>query len=67
MEYTEVTVSTTTQGAELVSDILMRLGAAGTQILDRADLPDPARPTANWELMDQSVIDAMPQDVQVKA
>lgn len=67
MDYTEATISTTTQGAEIVSDLLMRLGASGTQILDRADLPDPARPTANWELMDQSVIDAMPQDVQVKA
>lgn len=67
MEYTEVTISTVTQGAELISDLLMRLGAAGTQILDRADLPDPAKPTANWELMDQSVIDAMPEDVQVKA
>ena len=67
MDYTEVTVSTTTQGSELISDLLMRLGAAGTQILDRADLPDPAKPTAMWELMDQSVIDAMPEDVQVKA
>ncbi|MBR1584698.1 MAG: 50S ribosomal protein L11 methyltransferase [Clostridia bacterium] len=67
MEYTEVTVSTTTPGSEIVSDILMRLGAVGTQILDRADLPDPGKPTANWELMDQSVIDAMPEDVQVKA
>ena len=67
MEYTEVTISTTTRGSEIVSDILLRLGAAGTQILDRADLPDPSKPTANWELMDQSVIDAMPEDVQVKA
>lgn len=67
MDYTEATISTTTQGAEIVSDLLMRLGAAGTQILDRADLPDPDKPTANWELMDQSVIDAMPEDVQVKA
>ena len=67
MDYTEVTVSTTTLGSEPVSDLLLRLGAAGTQILDRADLPDPGKPTANWELMDQSVIDAMPEDVQVKA
>ena len=67
MEYTEVTISTTTKGAETVSDLLMTLGAAGTQILDRADLPDPDKPTAHWELMDQSVIDAMPEDVQVKA
>ncbi len=67
MDYTEVTVSTTTLGSEIVSDLMMRLGATGTQILDRSDLPDPSRPTASWELMDQSVIDAMPEDVQVKA
>lgn len=67
MEYIEVTISTSTYGSEIVSDLLMRLGAAGTQILDRADLPDPEKPTASWELMDQSVIDAMPEDVQVKA
>ena len=67
MEYTEVTVSTNPQGSELISDLFLRLGSAGTQILDRADLPDPDKPTANWELMDQSVIDAMPEDVQVKA
>ena len=67
MDYTEATISTTTAGSEIVSDLLMRLGAAGTQIMDRADLPDPSKPTANWELMDQSVIDAMPEDVQVKA
>ena len=67
MDYVEVTVSTTTQGADAVSDEMLRLGAAGTQILDRADLPDPAHPVHNWELMDQSVIDRMPEDVQVKA
>ena len=41
MEYTEITVSTNTQGSEIVSDLFLRLGAVGTQILDRADLPDP--------------------------
>ncbi len=67
MEYVEITVSTNTAGAEAVSEILMRMGATGTQILDRADLPDPSKPTNMWELMDQSVIDAMPEDVEVKA
>lgn len=66
MEYAELTVSTTTPGAEIISQMMTDLGAVGTQIIDRADLPDPAKPTANWELMDQSVIDAMPEDVQVK-
>ncbi len=65
--YVEVTVSTSTAASEAVSGILMDLGAAGTQILDRADLPDVDHPLHDWELMDQSVIDAMPEDVLVKA
>ena len=67
MEYTELTVSTTTAGADAVSDLLMRLGATGTQIIDRNDLPDPDRPGRNWELMDRALLDAMPEDVQIKA
>ena len=67
MEYTEFTVSTTTSGADIVSALLMRLGAAGTQIIDRNDLPDPDKPGHNWELMDRALIDAAPEDVQVKA
>ena len=67
MDYIEVTVSTNTAASESVSDILIGLGAVGTQILDRADLPDVEHPLHDWELMDQSVIDNMPEDVQVKA
>ena len=67
MDYTELTVSTTTFGADAVSDLLMRLGATGTQIIDRNDLPDPDRPGRNWELMDRALLDAMPEDVQIKA
>ncbi|MBR6706414.1 MAG: 50S ribosomal protein L11 methyltransferase [Clostridia bacterium] len=66
-KYMEITVSTTSSASDAVSDALMALGAAGTQILDRADLPDTDHPLHDWELMDQSVIDAMPEDVQVKA
>ena len=53
MDYIELTVSTTTFGAETVSEILMENGAAGTQIIDRNDLPDPDHPGKNWELMDR--------------
>ena len=67
MDYVEITVSTSSLGEDAVSNEMLRLGAAGTQILDRADLPDPEKPVHNWELMDQSVIDNMPEDVQVKA
>ncbi len=67
MEYLEFTVSTVTAGSEIVSERLMAHGVVGTQIIDRADVPDPAKPNGYWELIDQSLIDAMPEDVQVKA
>lgn len=67
MEYTELTVSTTTGGADAVSALLMRLGATGTQIIDRNDLPDPDQPGRNWELMDRALLDEAPEDVRVKA
>ena len=66
MEWMELTVHTTTQGADLVSQQLMALGADGTQIQDRADIPDPAKPNGYWELIDQSMIDNMPEDVLVQ-
>jgi len=67
MEWLELTVHTTTQGADLVSQQMMALGADGTQIQDRADIPDPDKPNGYWELIDQSMIDNMPEDVLVQA
>ncbi len=67
MDWTEVNVSTTTLGADIVSAALISLGAEGTQIVDRADVPDPTKPHGYWELIDQQLIDSMPEDVQVKA
>ena len=67
MDYIELTVSTTTFGADTVSELLMENGAAGTQIIDRSDLPDPDHPGKNWELMDRELIEQAPEDVQVKA
>lgn len=67
MEWMEVAVHTTTQGSDVVSMLLMQNGAAGTAIEDRNDVPDPKKPHGYWELIDQSLIDSMPEDVLVKA
>ena len=67
MDWIEITISTNTEGAEIVSEALLRQGAAGTQIIDRADVPDPAKPTGYWELIDPQMIEEMPEEVQVKA
>lgn len=67
MDWIEVTVSTVSEGADIVSEALMRQGAVGTQIIDRADVPDPDKPNGYWELIDRKMLDEMPEDVQVKA
>lgn len=67
MDWLEITVETNTASSDIVSEALIAQGAAGTQIIDRADVPDPAKPHGYWELIDASLIDAMPQNVHVKA
>ena len=48
MNWIELIIHTTTAGSEWVSDILMELGASGTMIEDRADIPDPSKPHGIW-------------------
>lgn len=67
MDWIEITISTNTEGADIVSEALLRQGAVGTQIIDRADVPDPSKPNGFWELIDPKMIDEMPEDAQVKA
>ena len=67
MDWIELTVHTTTEGADIVSEALMAEGATGTMVEDRAYIPDPAHPTGHWEIIDQALIDALPEDVVVHA
>lgn len=65
MEWMELSVHTTTEGADAVTDAMMRLGCEGTQISDRADIPDPKQPNGIWELIDPAMLEKMPEDVVV--
>lgn len=67
MDWIEISITTNTQGADIVSEALMRTGAKGTQIIDRADVPDPTKPSGYWELIDPKLIEDMPEEVIVKA
>lgn len=67
MEWIELTIHTTTTGADLVSEALMQEGATGTMVEDRADIPDPTKPNGIWEIIDPKLIEAMPEDVLVHA
>lgn len=66
MQWCEAVVHTTTIGSDLVSEELMALGAAGTEIVDRSDVPDPRKAGVYWELYDPKMVEAMPEDVLVK-
>ena len=66
MQWMEIAIHTTTAGSDIVSDILMNNGSTGTEIIDRADLPDLTQPGVYWELYDQKMLDNMPEDVIVK-
>lgn len=67
MNWIELIIHTTTAGAEDVSALLMDLGAGGTQIEDRADIPDPSKPNGIWEIIDPALPESMPEDVLVHA
>ena len=66
MQWCEAVVHTTTIGSDIISEELMMLGAAGTEIIDRSDVPDPRMPGVHWELYDPKMLDEMPEDVLVK-
>ena len=66
MQWCEAVVHTTTIGSDIISEELMMLGAAGTEIIDRSDVPDPRLPGVHWELYDPQMIEDMPEDVLVK-
>lgn len=66
MQWVEAIVHTTSKGSDLVSDLLMRCGAMGTQVLDRADVEAAKQENTDWELFDANMIRKMPEDVLVK-
>ena len=67
MEWIELIVHTTTEGSDLVSDLMVELGSGGTMVEDRADIPDPSKPHGYWEIIDPKLLEEMPEDVLVHA
>lgn len=62
----EVLIDTVSEGAELVSELLLELGSSGTQIIDRNDIPDADKPLHDWELIDAGLKESLPKNAQVK-
>ena len=67
MNWIEAAVHTTTAGADIVSELLMNAGATGTSIEDRTDVLNAQKPEGMWDMLDEHILDGMPEDVLVKA
>ena len=67
MDWLKVTVLTTTEASELVSQTLIDAGAGGTEIEDRHDIEANNRPEGMWDILDESLALKMREDVCVSA
>ncbi len=65
MDWIELTVLTTTEGSDVVSQLLIDEGSAGTVIEDRNDIKLNQRPEGQWDILDESIALRMSEDVKV--
>ena len=65
MDWMEYTILTTTEGSELVSQILLDAGSTGTMIEDKNDVRANQRPEGRWDILDESIARRMSDDVKV--
>ena len=65
MDWVSMTVRTTTAGAEIVSALFMDLGIPGAMIEDKADFDLNQRPAGYWDILDESLLQGMEDDVKV--
>ncbi len=68
MKYIELTIHTTTEGSEIISDIMWNYTDYGVTICDRADIIalQTAKESTFWDYMDDELTEDKPSDVLVK-
>lgn len=68
MKYIELTIHTTTEASEIISDIMWAYTDYGVTICDRADIIalQTAKDTTFWDYMDEELTVEKPSDVLVK-
>ena len=67
MEWMEVKVLTTTEAADLISEILLELGSEGAVIEDRNDVFANQRPEGQWDIIDPAIAERIGEDVRSPA
>ena len=65
MNWMEYTILTTTEGSDLISQILMDAGSTGTMIEDKNDVSANQRPEGQWDIIDEAIVERIGDDVKV--
>ena len=65
MNWMEYTVLTTTEGSELISQVLEDAGSNGTMIEDKNDVAANQRPEGRWDIIDEAIAERIGDDVKV--
>ena len=65
MDWMEYTILTTTEASELISQVLLDAGSAGTMIEDRNDVAANQRPEGQWDIIDEEIARRIGEDVKV--
>ena len=65
MDWMEVTILTTTEASELISQILLDAGSTGTMIEDKNDVAANQRPEGRWDIIDEAIARRIGDDVKV--
>ena len=61
----EITVLTTTEAADLISEVLLEAGSEGTMIEDKNDVFANQRPEGQWDIIDEAIAERIGDDVKV--
>ena len=65
MSWLQLTILTTTAGADMASQLLLDAGSAGTMIEDKHDIDANQRPEGQWDIIDEAIARRMSDDVRV--
>lgn len=67
MDWIEVTVKTTTEGADIVAQVFYEEGVKGVVVEDPNDIESARQEEHSWDYIDDSILYDMSEDVLVKA
>ncbi|MBE7092986.1 MAG: 50S ribosomal protein L11 methyltransferase [Clostridiales bacterium] len=66
MDWIRITVKTTTEGSDIISEILSEVSSGGVIIEDKQDIKNYNRPKEEWDYIDEELMDAYEDEVLVR-